>query len=49
MTSILLILMAWIVKMPLWLSITITVCSSVRFLVKLLLYFAKVGQSLSKD
>ena len=35
MTQIFLILMAWLVKMPLWLSVTMTVCMSLSLMVKI--------------
>lgn len=37
MLTTLLILIAWVVEMPLWLSITITVITAMRFFLKCLL------------
>lgn len=49
MVGILLILMAWFIDMPLWLSITMTICGAIRFLGKITLYGIKVGQEIKKD
>lgn len=44
MTQIFLILMAWFVEMPLWLSITITVCMSISFTIKSAITIAKLAE-----
>lgn len=40
MVSLFLIIIAWVVPMPLWLSITMTIAMSIRFMLKLLMIFS---------
>lgn len=46
MTQIFLILMAWLVEMPLWLSITMTVCLGLSILTKTAI---AVGKTIAED